>query len=186
MTAKKYWVSRGGETSGPYMVGQLLRMWDSGNITHEDHMCQVEMEDWLPADQVVGWLQEDREQYAQSPVPPPLSANQRGAIHVPSVKKKSNAVLIVVLTVLFLLAAFFEKSILSGPGTMKELMAVDRWSRGMGSEVQHYGKKIVTVNGLRCWRLGLADGRTFLVVLKNEEIHSYRPWEDFLKDRKAE
>lgn len=121
--------------------------------------------------------------------PPPLLVHQREVIYIPAVKKRSKAAVIVVLTVFSLVALVFllvALSWLNGPETMKEFMAVNRWSISMGSKVQDSGKYIVTVNGLRCWRVVLADGRTFLVVFKNEEIHSYRPYEEFLKDRKAE
>jgi hypothetical protein len=42
------------------MLGQLLQMWDSSNIAHEDQMYQVETKDWVPGDHVVGWLQQER------------------------------------------------------------------------------------------------------------------------------
>ena len=122
-------------------------------------------------------------------LPPPLLVHQREVIYMPAVKKRSKVAVIVVLTVFLLVALVFllvALSVLNGPETLKEFLAVDRWSISMGSKVQDYGKHIVTVNGLRCWRVVLEDGRTFLVVLKNEEIHSYRPYEDFLKDRKVE
>lgn len=161
---------------GPFMVGQLLRMWDAGSITHEDQMCLVDTEDWVSADEVIGWLQDEQQQYA-------APAQVR---YVEKPKKKNTGCVVAMIALLLVLGCFAWLMLMSGPETIQERLAVTRWSQAMGSSIQDTGKNIATVNGLRCWKVVLADGRSFLVVLKNDEVHSYRPYEEFLQDRKIE
>lgn len=54
-----YWLSRkGGAAEGPFTQGQILRMWEAGEITAEDQMCPTDVpECWLPAAMVIEELE---------------------------------------------------------------------------------------------------------------------------------
>lgn len=62
--AMSYYILQNDETKGPYTIGQLRSMWNSGAITGQTHYCQEGYSEWLP----LRGLQAELE-----PPPPPPS-----------------------------------------------------------------------------------------------------------------
>jgi hypothetical protein len=48
MRAMSYYILQNDETKGPYTIGQLRSMWNSGAITGKTHFCQEGFSQWLP------------------------------------------------------------------------------------------------------------------------------------------
>src|ERR1035438_236944 len=60
----RYYILLNDETKGPYTIGQLRSMWNSGAITGETLFCQEGYEEWLPLNRLQAELE-------PSPVLPP-------------------------------------------------------------------------------------------------------------------
>ena len=46
--AMSYYILQNDETKGPFTIGQLRSMWNSGAITGKTHFCQEGFSQWLP------------------------------------------------------------------------------------------------------------------------------------------
>lgn len=64
-----YFIIQNDETKGPYTIGQLRTMWDSGVITGETMHYQEGYSDWLPMSTILHKL-EPKVSGGQSGVPP--------------------------------------------------------------------------------------------------------------------
>lgn len=61
-----YYILQSDETKGPYTIGQLRSMWNSGTITGETLFCEEGYDEWLP-------LRRLQSELEPAPVVPPQS-----------------------------------------------------------------------------------------------------------------
>ena len=68
-----YWLCRtpGGETEGPFTLGQLQRMHAAGSVTAESQVCRHGEEEWLSLDDELAMCDMDRLAAAPAPAPAP-------------------------------------------------------------------------------------------------------------------
>ena len=64
----QYWITINDEQRGPYTIGQLRSMCNSGTITAETLYWQQGFENWYPLSYIIKLLEEQ-----QSAAPPPLA-----------------------------------------------------------------------------------------------------------------
>lgn len=67
MNAERYWLARNGETQGPYLVGQVRRMWESGQIMASDHLCLDGTGNWIEAGGAIEGIMQPPQAMTQSP-----------------------------------------------------------------------------------------------------------------------
>ena len=52
-----YYIYQNDETEGPYTIGQLRSMWNSGTITGNTLYCEKGFKDWLPLETIIDRLE---------------------------------------------------------------------------------------------------------------------------------
>ena len=67
-----YYVIQNGETNGPYTIGQLRAMWNSGTLTGETLYCREGWTEWLPLSAMIEELEPPVYVPPQNTSPPPL------------------------------------------------------------------------------------------------------------------
>jgi GYF domain 2 len=67
-----YYIIQNGEANGPYTIGQLRAMWNSGAITGETLYCQEGWSEWLPLSTMIEDLEPSASVPSQNASPPPL------------------------------------------------------------------------------------------------------------------
>jgi hypothetical protein len=73
-----YYILQNDETKGPFTIGQLRGMWNSGTITVETLHCQEGFAEWLPLRTILHELEPPATPPPQSPPPPPTVVNAGG------------------------------------------------------------------------------------------------------------
>ena len=55
---RSFYVSRGGDVSGPFTAAQVRGLWQRGEITLADHLCLAGTEQWIATDDARAFLDE--------------------------------------------------------------------------------------------------------------------------------
>jgi hypothetical protein len=66
-----YYILQNDETKGPFTIGQLRTMWNSGAITAETLYCQEGFADWLPLRAIIREIEPPATPPPVLPTPPP-------------------------------------------------------------------------------------------------------------------
>ena len=68
-----YYLLQNDETKGPYTIGQLRAMWNSGVITADTLYCREGWSEWLP---LLGMIRDLEPPAEPPPLPPPVITEQ--------------------------------------------------------------------------------------------------------------
>jgi hypothetical protein len=72
-----YYIIEGEETKGPFTIGQLRSMWNTGSITGKTMHCQEGDESWRPLSSILDQLE-----------PPPVVVQQPSVVMVRATKSR--------------------------------------------------------------------------------------------------
>ena len=101
----QYWITINDEQRGPYTIGQLRSMWNSGTITAETLYWQQGFENWYPLSYIIKLLEEQ-----QSAAPPPLAVGHV-APQQPQQQPQSDGCTLIILIALGVFVAFVAISL---------------------------------------------------------------------------
>lgn len=102
-----YYILQNEQTKGPYTMGQLRAMWNSGAITSETLHCQEGYTEWVSFKKILQQLEPHE-------TPPPVSQFQAQQIlKLQAPKKRNAAVVIIVASFVFVLVLFAIMTVLA-------------------------------------------------------------------------
>jgi len=88
-----YFIIQNEETKGPYTIGQLRSLWNSGAITSQTLYCQEGFSEWLPLSRII----RDLEPPPAMPVPPTSSPAQPSIVMVKPTKSRGVYIILGIL-----------------------------------------------------------------------------------------